>query len=352
MQPLRAVRRQIGERQARQDVEHQEGDHALPIGRAFIDVEAAIVAVDRRHELAGRGREIGLAMAPAAALQEARHGCRQLALVERGRPVLADPAQGRGQRRQAQPIARHRRPAVRQIEPAAALAALQGRHQLRPVTGDPRRHHEAVLGGPDRRLQQLRQILAAMRRQQPAPGVDRARHGHAMHAVRRQLGHALIEQLLQPQAGRRPARAVQRDHAALRWRHQDEAVAADAGHGRLDHALHRHRRDRRVDRIAAGAQHVEGRQRRRRMRGRGHAMLGKSGRTAGALEIAHGHLLLARRAAAGAALPQVSRRLRRLSCPAPWHAACKPRIGASEHGCERRHFAKGRAWIQYIRKLA
>jgi hypothetical protein len=57
----------------------------------------------------------------------------------------------------------------------------------------------------------------------------------------------------------------------------------------IDHRLHGHRAHGRVDRIAAGAQHVERRQRRLRVGGRHHAAVGDAQRAAGLLEIALRH---------------------------------------------------------------
>src|SRR5258708_4060445 len=70
-----------------------------------------------------------------------------------------------------------------------------------------------------------------------------------------------------------------------------DAVAGEAGDGRLDQEEARNRRHRGVDRIAAGAQHVDGGEARQRMRGRSHAVACDDGRAAGQLEIA-AHLKL------------------------------------------------------------
>ena len=65
-----------------------------------------------------------------------------------------------------------------------------------------------------------------------------------------------------------------------------EAVAADAGHVRLDHAEHRDRGHRRVGRIAARAQRLDRGERRQRMRGRRHALAGDDRRAARQMEVA------------------------------------------------------------------
>src|SRR3546814_8654783 len=67
-----------------------------------------------------------------------------------------------------------------------------------------------------------------------------------------------------------PYTTLFRSAAARRVEH--EAVAADAGRFRLDHALHREGRHRRVHGVAAGAQHVQRRQGRQAVGSRRHAV--------------------------------------------------------------------------------
>ncbi len=86
--------------------------------------------------------------------------------------------------------------------------------------------------------------------EQPRPGVDRAWHGDRVDAVV-EGGHAQLGHLVGAGTGGRAARAVQRHHLGTRAPEQHEAVAANAGHARLDHAMHRHRGHRGIDRIAA-----------------------------------------------------------------------------------------------------
>ena len=88
-------------------------------------------------------------------------------------------------------------------------------------------------------------------------------------------------------AGRRAARTVQPMHGAVRLDDDGEAVAADPGHLRLDDRQRRRCRHRRIDGVAAALQYVDGRQRRQRMRGRRHAVLGIDGRAARTIETAH-----------------------------------------------------------------
>ena len=64
-------------------------------------------------------------------------------------------------------------------------------------------------------------------------------------------------------AARGAAGAVVAPHRLVRLRDQAEAVAADAGHGRLDHAQHRDRGDSRIGRGAAGFERLDRRERSR-----------------------------------------------------------------------------------------
>ena len=272
MQALRAVRVERGGLEALEDVEHQEHDHALPVGWALVDLVPAIGRADRLDELAGGGREIVQAVEAAGLVEKSHHARGQLALVERLRPVRRDPPQGAGEHRQAHLLAGGRGVVVGQIEDAARGAVQQALAGPRPVVSDPRRDHEALLGAADRRLQKLVEDPAAVGREQACPGVDGAGHGDAVGAGV-EVAHALLAQPLEARRGRRPTGAVERHHAAAGQRQEHEAVAADPGHRRLDHALHGDRRHRGVDRVAAGAQDVERGARGRRMRCRRHAAL-------------------------------------------------------------------------------
>jgi hypothetical protein len=86
---------------------------------------------------------------------------------------------------------------------------------------------------------------------------------------------------------RRPAGSVQPMERPVRLGEDDEAVAADAGHVRLDHAERRGSGDGGVDGIAAFLQHGERRHGGERMRCRGHAVFGIDRGATGQIECAH-----------------------------------------------------------------
>ncbi len=119
-----------------------------------------------------------------------------------------------------------------------------------------------------------------------APGIDRTGDGDGMGRIRRDRRQALAEEPAELGLGGRAPRAIDGDHLAAGGGVDREAVAADAGHVRIDHRLNRNRRKGGIHRIAAGAQDIDGRQRRCRMRRRGHAALADRHRTARHHEIA------------------------------------------------------------------
>ena len=118
---------------------------------------------------------------------------------------------------------------------------------------------------PGGRFQEFGQRLASVIGVEPTPRVDRAGHRH-------RVGRERVDRA-DPARGvpaglrglGRPAGAVQREGRAARRRVEHEAVPADPGHRRLDHALHGHRRERRVHGVAAGPQDLHGGERRPRV---------------------------------------------------------------------------------------
>ena len=111
------------------------------------------------------------------------------ALIEGLAALAADPAQGRGERRVAHPVADRGRLAARQHD-------LCGRRVLQfplvavPVPGDARGHAIAVFGGAGGGLEQFGERLGAVLAVERAPGVDRARHRHGMRGLRVRSGRS------------------------------------------------------------------------------------------------------------------------------------------------------------------
>jgi len=125
-----------------------------------------------------------------------------------------------------------------------------------------------------------------MRVEDRRPGVDRTRHDHGVDRVAGDGGDASRHERLERRARAGAAGAVVTPDRLPRHVQHAEAIAADAGHLRLDHAQHRDRGDRRVGGVAAGAQRLDGGKARQRMRGGGHALAGDDRRAARELKIA------------------------------------------------------------------
>ena len=139
-----------------------------------------------------------------------------------------------------------------------------------------RRHAEAARGMADRRLHHIGQREGAKARQRLAPALQIAGRGHRgrtqrvlppdrVHRAGRGVGIGRVG----GRAGgeRRGALAVDHHMAAVGQPDMRHAAAQDADHHRLDHGQREESRDRRVDRVAAGGQHL-------RAGGRGERMVG------------------------------------------------------------------------------
>jgi hypothetical protein len=146
---------------------------------------------------------------------------------------------------------------------------------------------ETFLGIADRIGEQRVEAARAEELREHLPGLDRARDGDRMRTVGRHRRVALLPVPAGLRSGRRAAGAVQPMHRAVRFGHDREAVAADAGHVRLDNGEDGAGGDRRIHRVAAVAQHRQRRGGRERVRRRRHAVLGDHRRAAGQVEWAH-----------------------------------------------------------------
>ena len=186
-------------------------------------------------------------------------------------------------------------------------ALLQFFELVLPVEGDAGRDDIALFRGLDRRLQQGIEPELAVIAQDGGPGIDRAGNGDSVRRSQRNRMHVAFEVPFRRRGLRRAARAVIGDDLALALRlNQREAIAADTGGLRLDHAEQRTCRHRGIGRGATGAHHLDGRQRGKRMRRRHHPILGVDRRPAGEMEIPHAKLLTS--AAVFRIIPPVSAR--------------------------------------------
>ena len=167
--------------------------------------------------------------------------------------AVGDVFEGGGERRHPKDLAEARGAAI-DGEGAERIRVLQ-----HPETGDQLPlvrndfgHREPLAGVLDRRCQHRGERCGAEATQGFAPRVHGPRDGHREHAGHRHGAVAALADEVDRERGRgAPAaiQSVQRAHGAVPDEH--EAVAADAGHERLDDAEHRCRTHRRIDGVTA-----------------------------------------------------------------------------------------------------
>ena len=155
-------------------------------------------------------------------------------------------------------VAGHRRLAVRQQIALGVGALLQLLELVLPVEGDAGGDDIALFRGLDRGLQQGIEPELAVIAQDGRPGIDRAGNGDGMRRGQRDRMDLALEIPVGRRGLRRPAGAViGHDLALALGLDQREAIAADAGGLRLDHAEQRAGRHRGVRGGAAGTQHLD-----------------------------------------------------------------------------------------------
>lgn len=153
------------------------------------------------------------------------------------------------------------------------------------IEGHAGRHQVSAFGGRNGWPQAGGQAEFAIGVAQAAPGIDGARYGDGVRRIvwdgrEAELGHPL-----QRGCGRGAPGAVEGNRRLALGGIKRKAVAADAGHMRIDDALQGDGGDGRIDGIATGAQHIECRQRGLWMGGRDHGISGHGDRFSGAREI-------------------------------------------------------------------
>ena len=195
------------------------------------------------------------------AAQLGDHVARHRAFLKRHRSALGHVAQHSGKRRVAQQRARRLRAAVG-LEKIGARFGIVAHRRGRLVAqqcGQARADREALFGQLDGRLEQrLPRQLAVLgvgqfQRAQHARRAHRAPTDDALHEVH---GLAVLhEQVGRGGGGRGLAAVVGQRLVAIEM--QQEQATADARRLRLDEVQHHLHRDRRIDRAAAGLQHLE-----------------------------------------------------------------------------------------------
>ena len=275
-----------------QHLEHHQRDDALVARRQLPQLDAAVGDRDRRHVGRALGGEIIERVQAAERVELGDDVLGHLAGVEPLAPLAGDDPERLGQRRKAHDLARARHRA--RLEEMRLGARRGGRCGPRagPVGGHARRHRRSP-ARPARWPAPAGARAAcvpwsASSRVQPstAPGtVTACTLVGSMRSSPDLASQAAVG------ARRRAAGGVERDRPVEpRLGDQREAVAADAGHVRLDHGQHRGGGDGGIDRVAPGLQHLDGRQARRGMRRGAHRPAPVDERAPGEVEVAHGSL--------------------------------------------------------------
>ena len=286
MKTLGPERIERGEIEILQHVEQDQGGEPLAARRQLEDVEAAIVGGDRLDHIAAMAGQIVCAEKRAARLDGRHDVLGDGPFIEGARTPRGDLLQRCRQGRQADHVAERRRASVRKIVAGGAWIAAQALGFERPIVGDTGSNGKTVFGVTDRRRQGAIEPEAAVRLEDRRPRFDRPRNRHGVHGIAGEITRLIAGQRLHSEcAGGAPGAVVAPDRR-VRLGNDAEAVAADAGHVRLDDAEHRNGGDGCVRCGAARAQRLDGGLRCQLMRRRRHCVARDGRRAAGQVEIA------------------------------------------------------------------
>ena len=237
---LGIVRRETVERlEAPERLQHEV---AAAVRRHLAHLDAGEAFAQRRHPLGPVGGEVGRR-------ERRRGGARHRPVVE-ARRASSSVSASSGCR--SSPSARKMRAASGSSRSSSSRPRRHARQPGRPL--------DAVARQPDRGRRESRAAAASPKRRasasQPAgaPGTVAEPDAPLRHAVGRQR-----------RRGRQASARVEPDQLAVRPHHREE-VAADAAHVRVGDRQREVGRDRRIDRVAAVAQHLEPDLRRQRER--------------------------------------------------------------------------------------
>ena len=280
MDTIRLAVPAVPKRQTFDNAQDHEGGEPLSGRRTLVDLMSAIAGFDRLHIIAAMPCEVFLLMQPAGLAQFCGQGLGYLAGVESGCALATDATQGFGKRAVAEEVANLRCATAGEIRGAGCRITRELLDLPAPIPGDARRHPHALLGKADRRRQNLRKRLRSMVPVQRAPRRDRTGYRHRMGRGWRNFTDVPIDIPFGFCRARRTPRTVERDRRRAAHREQCEAVAAYAGHVRLDNSQYGDGGEGSVDRIAARSQHIEAGHGGRRMRRADHAVLANRHRSA------------------------------------------------------------------------
>ncbi len=257
MERLRRSRPVLLEIELLEDVEREQHEDALRHQRLLVYGVAAIVGREGTQLLGLVPFEIVQREQPAVTLGVVDELPCQLAAIEVVDPVLGDALQGRREQRLPPDASDVRHLAAGQEHRRAVRILPVGRRIDREHVVQSRRHRDAFAGVRDRRFEQLCQRHRAVRRVRVTPARQRSGDGRGEQPVLRDAADLAI--VIERGAFRRRAAAVERDHPVLaRIVEQHEGVGAEVPVARLDQHQHGRARDRRVHRVAATLQHIDG----------------------------------------------------------------------------------------------
>ena len=275
MNGVRGPEPERGDVKTLQNIQHLRDVHAGRRGRRRPeDFPAAIIGADRRALDGLVGRQILARDKAAMGLHVVGEDIAERPVIQRLLAVLRYIGQRLRIFRLHHPFAGFERCAVGQIDrrDRLVLAHLFG------AVGDALvqigRRRIAARGVPDRGLHDIGKTHGAEPVQRLAPGFQRARGRDRLRAVEvfivdgvehimRRTGFRSIG--VGPDRQRNGALAIDETMAAVGQTDMRHAAADDSDHHRLDHGQREQGRDRRIDGIAAGGEHLGARGRRQRM---------------------------------------------------------------------------------------
>ena len=234
--------------------------------------------------------EILFRLHAAGGLQRPGHVGGDRTAVESVSAALGDCAQCACKRCLNEAIALAGRAAAGQEERVPGAMQLRLKH--RPIPGHALMHRKAIFGEADGGEEQFVEALRAVSLKQQLPAGDGAGDGDAMRRCIVRRSGADAPDRIERSGGRRPARAIDGDDLAATGRRVEaETIAAKPGRLRLDHREHGAGRNRRVDSVAAGAQHLDRGQRGDRHGGRRHSVHGIDRAASALMEVSQGPVL-------------------------------------------------------------
>ncbi len=231
------------------------------------DLDAAIEPPDRLAVDRAIGHEIFEAQEGSGLLEMGRDALAERTAIDGVGPLGRDLAQRSGIILLDQQIAGLQRLASGQEDGCDPRIEREVRRDLGDAGGQIGREPEAALGVADRRFDQVAQRQAAEALGRFAPGFECARHGDGLRPdpVGAASGLHVIgppvrdgRETVGTRRRRRGRETIEDDLAPVRQPDQGDAAAEDADHHRLDHRQREESRDRGIDRVAAGCQHLDG----------------------------------------------------------------------------------------------